>query len=190
MSTGRQHKKIGDLTQKHRRGSMLQLEKGWNSSFGNKKANSRKSFGNVFAAAATEDEKRAELEYSILQQGSSLREGGSFAEGNGNGWIGGPQESGNSSPVPSDASRKVLNLLKTYVKQHNVSMKDVRIELSRLYPHGELDTINDARVAIKVIGRNQISSADIHAVIKYLDAVGQWRGDRKMRWADLVDYLV
>lgn len=161
---------------------MINMEKGWNSNT-KKKANSRKSFGNVFAAAAAEDEKRAELEAKILQESMT-----SPAEG-AEGWMGSLADSGNSLPKPSDASRKVLNALKAYVTTHKISIKDLRIELNRLFPHGELDSINDVRTAIKVIGRNQISSADVHSIVKYLDAVGQWRGDRKMRWADMIDFL-
>lgn len=161
---------------------MINMEKGWNTQFAKRKPNSRKSFGNVFAAAAAEDEKRAELESKILQQSF----GGS---GNSNGWIGGPPDGGDLSPKPSDASRKVLNSLKTYISTHKIPVKDIRLELSRLFPHGELDQINDVRTAVKVIGRNQISSADVHSLVKYLDDISQWRGDRKMRWSDLVEYL-
>lgn len=160
----------------------MNMEKGWNTNFTKRKANSRKSFGNVFAAAAAEDEKRAELESKILQQSSGASAG--------SGWIGGPPDGGgNSSPKPSDASMRVLNSLKAFVSTHNIPIKDIRIEFNRIFPHGDLDTINDVRSAVKIIGRNQISSADIHSLVKYLDAVGQWRGDRKMRWADLIDFL-
>ena len=78
--------------------------------------------------------------------------------------------------------------MKAFVSNHNISIKDIRVELNRVFPHGELDTISDVRTAVKIIGlilystcnvcdnnfsmsgRNQISSADIHALVKYLDA--------------------
>lgn len=90
LSANRPFKKIGDLTQPHRRGSMLNLEKGWNN--GPKKKNSRKSFGNVFAAAAEEDARRAELENQLLQNYGS---GGSV-----------PQFD-DGAPQPTEETKKV-----------------------------------------------------------------------------------
>jgi hypothetical protein len=79
--------------------------------------------------------------------------------------------------------------LKAFITTHGLSVREIRIEMDRIFPHGELETIPDVRQAIKIIGRSQISSADIHALVKYLDSVGQWRGDRKMRWIDILNQL-
>jgi hypothetical protein len=192
MSAAAPRKKIGDLTQAHRRGSMLRLEKSWDTQHVKKKPNSRKSFGNVFAAAAAEDEQRAELEHRILQGAFSPPGVGGGSNGGGggssSGWIGGPPD-GPGSPPPGDAARKVLESFKAYVANHGIPLKDVHFEFKRTFPHGELGDIGDVRTAVKIIGRSQISSADIHAIVKYLDSLGQWRGDGKMRWADIVDFL-
>ena len=103
LSSNRPFKKIGDLTQPHRRGSMLNLEKSWNNS--SKKKNSRKSFGNVFAAAAEEDARRAELENQLLQNYSYNGPG----QGGGGGEAGrsGVQFFDDGAPQPSEETKKV-----------------------------------------------------------------------------------
>ncbi len=73
---------------------------------------------------------------------------------------------------------------------NKVAQKGLRVELERTYPHGNLDSLSDVRHVLKLIGRTHVAAADVHAIIKYLDSLSQWRGgDNSMKWSDLVNYI-
>ena len=68
-------------------------------------------------------------------------------------------------------------------------MQGIQIELERVFPHGGLENISDVRTALKIFGRDHISGADVSAIVKYLDAMSQWRKDRSMKWLDIINYV-
>jgi hypothetical protein len=72
---------------------------------------------------------------------------------------------------------------------YELRTRDVRVEFQRMFPHGFLESLADVRRVLAVLGRKDVAAADVIRVRRFLESRAEQRGENKLRWADLLEYL-
>jgi repressor of nif and glnA expression len=73
--------------------------------------------------------------------------------------------------------------------QYDVRTRDVRVELQKIFPHGFVESLADVRQVLTALGRKEAAAADAIRVRRFFESRAMQRGESKLRWADLLEYL-